>query len=212
MKRLAIVGAGSLGCRIAQHALADKHYQPVGFFDDDLSKNGQQFGLPIFGAIRDIQHFYEQGLFDFLIIGIGYSHFDLRADLFSQFESYIPFGTIVHSSAYVDKTCSIGSGTVILPGCVLDLNVKIGHNVFMGSGCVISHDSLIGQHSWLSPAVQIAGFVEIGQKVNLGVGTTIIDNIKICESVRTGGGTVVTKNLDFPGLYVGVPARFLWPL
>jgi sugar O-acyltransferase (sialic acid O-acetyltransferase NeuD family) len=208
MKRLALIGAGNFGYRIAYHALADNHYQPVGFFDDNINKNSQQYGLPVLGTIEDIQNSFEQGLFDFLMISIGYCHFDLRADLFNYFKEHIPFGTIVHSSSYVDKSCTIESGVFVHPGCVLDVNTKISHNVVIGSGCVISHDSKIGPHSMLSPSVNIAGFVEIGQKVNLGVGTTVIDHIKIADYVRTGGGAVVIDNLDLRGLYIGVPAHF----
>lgn len=209
MKKLALIGAGDLGNRIAYHALADKHYKPVGFFDDFIDKNNHQYELPVLGTINDIQNCFDKGIFDLLMISIGYCYFDLRADLFERFSDEIPFGTIVHSSTYVDKSCKIGTGVFINPGCVLDMNVKINHNVTIGTGCVISHDSTIGSHSWLSPAVNVAGCSEIGQKVNLGVGTTLIDHIKISDRIQTGGGTVAIDNLEFPGLYVGVPARLL---
>lgn len=208
MERLAIIGAGDLGHQIAYHALTDGHYQPVGFFDDFKSTDMQLFGLPILGPVKDVQFAFNKGMFDVLMIGIGYKHFDIRADLFNCFKDYIPFGTIVHSSAYVDKTCHLETGIFIYPGCVLDMNVKINHNVLINVGCVISHDSKVGQHSFLSPSVNIAGFVGIGQKVFLGIGTTVIDNIIIGDNVRTGGGAVVTNNIESPGLYVGVPACF----
>lgn len=209
MKRLALIGAGDLGKRIAYQALNDKHYQPVGFFDDFADDKKQVDGLPVLGMVNDIQSCFNRGLFDLLMISIGYRYFDLRAELFNRFKDKIPFGTIVHSSVYKDSSCEIGSGVFINPGCILDMNVKIGHNVILGTACVISHDSVIGSHSWLSPSVNIAGFSKIGQKVNLGVGTTVIDNINVSDGIQTGGGTVIIDDLEIRGLYVGVPARLL---
>lgn len=211
MKRLAIIGAGDLGYQIAYHAITDKQHQPVGFFDDFKGRNIEVFGLPILGSINDVLVEFKAGIFDLIMIGIGYKHFDLRAELFDRFYGLIPFGSIVHSSSFVDKSCVIESGVFIYPGCTLDMNVSICHNVVINAGCVIAHDSKVGRHSFLSPSVNIAGFVEIGQKVNLGIGTTVIDNIIIGEYVRTGGGAVVTKNIELPGLYVGVPASFKKP-
>ena len=209
MKRLALIGAGKLGYRFAYHAFADKHYQPVGFFDDDITKNKQHPELPLLGTIDDIHDSFKKGQFDFLLISIGYCYFDKKEELFDRFKNHIPFGTIIHSSSYVDKSCKIESGVFIFPGCVLDMNVQIRHNTTIGNGSVISHDSIIENNCWLSPSVNIAGSVKIGQKVNLGIGTTVIDNIVISDNIRTGGGTVVVDNLDLPGLYVGVPARLI---
>lgn len=209
MKRLALIGAGKLGYRFAYHAFADKHYQPVGFFDDDIHKNKLPPELTILGKIEDIDESFKKGLFDVIMISIGYCYFDKREELFNRFKNHIPFATIIHSSSYVDKSCKIESGVFVFPGCVLDMNVQIRHNSTIGNGCVISHDSIIGKHCWLSPSVSISGSVEIGQKVNLGIGTTVIDNIVISDNIRTGGGTVVVDNLDLPGLYVGVPARLI---
>ncbi|HOU03416.1 MAG TPA: NeuD/PglB/VioB family sugar acetyltransferase [Bacteroidales bacterium] len=209
MKRLALIGAGDLGRRIAYQALNDKHYQPVGFFDDFIEDNKLVNGLPVLGKVNDIQSCFDLGLFDLLMVSIGYRYFDLREELFNRFKDRIPFGTILHSSVCKDKSCETGAGVFVNPGCVLDLNARIDQNAIIGTACVISHDSKIGSHSWLSPSVTIAGCCEIGQKVNLGVGTTVIDHIKISDGIQTGAGTVVVENLEVKGLYIGVPARLL---
>lgn len=208
MKRLAIIGSGDLGQQIAFHALNDDHYIPVGFFDDNISKKEKVMGLEILGGTNDVETCFKMDRFDVIMIGIGYKHFDLRASFFELFYTKIPFGTIIHSSSYVDKSCNIGEGVIIYPGCILDMNVTIKNNVLLNVGCVIAHDSVIGDHSFLSPTVKIAGFVNVGKKVNLGIGSVVIDNINIAESVKTGGGAVVINDLKASGLYVGVPAAF----
>ena len=208
MKRLAIIGSGDLGEQIAWHAFRDGHYQIAGFYDDMAPVGLQKHGFDILGATADIESHFNKGVFDELMIGIGYKHFARRKELFDAFQGKLPFGRIVHSSAFVDPGAIIGEGVFIYPGCVIDMKSRIEDNALLNAGCIIAHDSVIGSNSFLSPAVKVAGFVKVGSCVNLGIGTVVIDNIHIADYVRTGGGAVVTKNLEQPGLYVGIPAAF----
>lgn len=208
MKRLAIIGSGDLGQQMAYHAFSDNHYQPVGFFDDYQLVGTVKYGYPVLGKLNEIKFFFDQGKFDVIMIALGYRHLSLKENIFNKFKNSIPFGTILHSSSYIDSTCKIGNGVFIYPGCVLDMNTVVKDNVLLNVGCIIAHDSTIGEHSFLSPSVQVAGFVNIGRKVSLGIGTVVIDNISIIDNVRTGAGAVVTKNLNDHGLYVGMPAFF----
>lgn len=206
MRRLAIIGCGDLGQQLAYHAATDRHYEAVGFFDDFQTSGAVRHGLPVLGKTDDIEKVFKSGKFDVIMIALGYRHFALREELFERFKELIPFGSVLHSSSYIDSSCKIGKGVFIYPGCTLDMNAEVKDNVTINVGCIIAHDTTINEHSFLSPAVKIAGFVNVGKKVSLGIGTTIIDNINIVDNVRTGGGTVVIKNLENPGLYVGVPA------
>lgn len=209
MKRLAIIGSGDLGRLISYHAVNDRHYEVAGFFDDFKTKDDMVIGHPVLGKTDEIMSVYEKGVFDFLMIGIGYKHFDSRKDFFEKYCKLIPIGRIIHSSSYIDASCEIGDGVFILPGCVLDHNVRIGNNVLINTGCCIAHDSVVKDHSFLSPGVTMAGFAEVGSCCNIGINSTIIDNVKIADRVQTGGGTVIIKDTNEQGLYVGNPARFL---
>ncbi len=209
MKRLAIIGSGDLAKQIAYYALADKHYEPVGYLDDFLPPGTQINGLPVLGNINNTESLFIKNRFDTLMIGVGYKHFTLREKLFNRFIARIPFGTIAHSSSYIEKNCILEPGVCIYPGCVLDSNVIVKSNALLNIGCIIAHDSEIGEHSFLSPGINIAGFVKIGQRVNLGIGSIVIDNITISNNIRTGAGAVVTTNLEKSGLYVGIPAHFV---
>ena len=206
MKRLAIIGSGDLGQQIAYHALNDGHFEPIGFFDDFEDKNTFKHGLRVLGKISDAIESFEKNEFDVIIIALGYHHFHAKEEIFNTLKDVIPFGSIIHSSAYIDKSCKIGKGVFIYPGCVLDMNVEVKDNAVLNVGCIIAHDSIIGKHSFLSPSVKLAGFVKVGQKVSLGIGTIVIDNIKITNNVKTGGGAVVIKNIEESGLYLGIPA------
>jgi len=207
MKRLAIIGSEDLACQIA-HLVTDQNlYQISGFFDDFKPKGSYVRNIPILGGIDEIQKGFNDQLFDELLIGIGYKHISFRDDLFERFQMDIPFGSIIHSSSYIDKTVTIGKGTVIFPGCTIDMHVKIGNNCLFYNGCIIAHDSKISSNSIFSPGVKIAGFCDLGKNITLGIGTIVSDHIIIANDVKTGAGAVVVKNLDESGVYIGIPAR-----
>ncbi|MEO6882677.1 MAG: acetyltransferase [Bacteroidia bacterium] len=202
-KTLAILGAGELGKQIANLAIADYHYDKILFYDDFNTGN------LICGNSSNLIHDFNDKKFNELIIGIGYNFLKERQEKFKLFCDKIPFGIIIHSSAWVDSTATINKGCVIYPRTTIDKNVIIHSNVIINLNCVIAHDSVVHSHTFLSPGVNVAGFVTIGECCNIGISTTIIDNINIVDNTQTGGGTVVIKDITNPGLYVGNTAKFI---
>jgi sugar O-acyltransferase (sialic acid O-acetyltransferase NeuD family) len=209
MKKLAIIGSGDLGQQIAYYATQDKQFIIVGFFDDFKSIDDVVNQIPVLGGIQDVFSVFQHGGFDELLIGIGYKHMPLRAELYAQFKNRIPFARLIHSSCFIDQSCIIEEGVVIYPGCIVDHHVKIEQNALLNVGCCIAHDSQIGMNSFLSPRVAIAGFVTIQNNCILGINATIIDNIRIAGNTQIGGGAVVIKSIEKSGLYVGNPVKFI---
>ena len=207
-KTLAIIGAGHLGQQIAHFAITDKHYSQVVFFDDFTSEK-HILGYDVIGNTSSIEKSYEKGLFDELLIGVGYKHLNKREELYNSFYDKIPFGNIIHSSCWVDAAAQIGQGTIVYPNSCIDANTIIDANTVINVSCSIAHDSYIGKHCFLSPNVAIAGFVKVGIKSIIGINSTIIDNVELISETQLGGGTVVIESLTEKGLYVGNPARFI---
>lgn len=207
MKRLAIIGAGDLGQQIAFHASSDGQCACVGFLDDFIPVGVEVDGMRIIGKLDDALLLHRQGVFDCLIIGIGYRHMEFRKTLFNKLSTDIPFHTLIHSTAIVAKNASVGAGSVVFPGCIIDLKTNVGRNVMMYNGCNISHDVKLDDHVMLSPGVQLAGFSKVGSASRLGIGTIVIDNISLCEGTITGAGAVVVRSTLEPGLYLGCPAK-----
>lgn len=207
-KRLGIIGAGHLGQQIAHYAISDKHYGEVVFFDD-FSKANEVCGHKLIGGVDTVENAFQDKVFDELLIGIGYKHLSVRKELFDRFIEKIPFGTIIHSSCWVDGTAIVNKGSVIYPCCCIDAHVIIGSNSILNISCSVAHDSTIGEHCFLSPRVALAGFVTVEEQCILGINSTVIDNIKITEKTQLGGATVVIKNITIGGLYVGNPSKFI---
>ena len=207
MKKRAIIGSGDLAKQIAHHSLHDNHYLPVGFFDDFEIVGKIKNNLPILGDLSQIINEYNNDTFDVIMIGIGYKHLKKREEIFNHLNKKIPFGTIIHSSSFVDRSSKIGQGVFIFPNCSIDINTHIDNNVLIYNGCNISHDSKVGFNSILSPSVQIAGFSNLNGNNILGIGTIVVDNIEVKKNITTGAGSLVIKNLKEPGLYFGSPVK-----
>jgi sugar O-acyltransferase (sialic acid O-acetyltransferase NeuD family) len=206
-KKLAIIGSGDLGVQIAHFALLGHHYTKVVFFDD-FNFHGHKNGLEIIGGTADIEQAYKNKQFDELIMGFGYKHMEVRKKMFDNFQSLnIPFGTIIHSTAWVDPTATIKSGCVIYPSCSIDAHSIVDHNTVLNIACTIAHDTTVGRHCFLSPRVAIAGFVNVQEQSILGINSTVIDNITIAPRTQIGAGTIVIRNILESGVYVGNPAR-----
>lgn len=208
MKTLAILGAGELGQQLAYFALSGNHYNKVVFFDD-YAKDKTVNGFSVLGKINALKKSFIEKKFDEVIIGIGYKYLNIRKELYDLYSKEIPFGKIIHSSAWVDPLSIIENGTVVYPGCVIDAKAVVKANTIINIACTISHNSEIGEHCFLSPRVAIAGFVKINECCFIGINATIIDNINIVEYTQLGGGTVVVKSIEKSGLYVGNPAKFI---
>lgn len=207
-KILAILGAGHLGQQIAHYAITDNHYDEVVFFDDFLYDN-EMSDKKIIGTINDVEIAFQNNKFDKLLIGIGYRHLSLRRELFERFERKIPFGVLIHSSSYIDKTVILNKGVVIFPNCCIDMHSKIESNSILNISCTIAHDSKVGKHCFLSPSVAIAGFVEVEEQCIIGINSTIIDNIRIVSKTQIGAGSIVVNTILTSGLYVGNPAKLI---
>lgn len=204
---LGIIGAGDLGQHMAHYAKVINQFDKIVFFDD-VQKTGSSTPLGIIaGNTAQIELLIKAQKIQYLLIGIGYKHMDIRASFFKKFSALIPFPNLIHPSVYLDVSTQIGAGNIILPGCIIDKGCIIGDNNFFNPGCVIAHDNIIKDHSFFGPAIKTSGFVTIGSKCFMGTATTTVDNISVCDNVYTGARTLITKNIKIAGTYVGSPAK-----
>ena len=100
----------------------------------------------------------------------------------------------------VGKNTRISSHSYICP------KVTIGKNCFIGHGVMFTNDKFTkgkisrNENNWLKTI--------ISDHVLIGSNSTILP-IKICKNVVIGAGSVVTKNIRYPGVYAGNPAKLL---
>src|SRR5690606_21961217 len=154
-----------LGKLLSYYIQSDGLGECIGFYDDFNEKGNQIGDLYIQGKISDLMKDFEKGVFDQVLICIGYKHFNFRAQIFDRLKEWkIPLFMLKHSSSYVDPSATVKEGCVLFPRSCIDAGVVLEENVLINSGSVIAHDSIIRRHSFVAPGVSIAGFVNIGER------------------------------------------------
>ena len=106
-----IVGAGEAGTLVARemrrHAKARR--QPVGFLDDDPVKRRQRFGgLPVLGALGDLEHVVEENDIDEVLIAIPSASGALIREIVERAaRAHVPHRTIPGMFELVNGTVSL---------------------------------------------------------------------------------------------------------
>ena len=144
----------------------------------------------------------------FFHIGIGDN--TIRNSLVNIFltKGILPI-TIISQDANIEESSVIEEGVFVGPMAYVGINCHIGSHVILNTSASIDHDVRIGSFSHVAGNAYVAGGVKIGERVLIGAGATVIENCVISSDITIGAGSVVTNNLETPGTYVGVPARFI---
>lgn len=118
------------------------------------------------------------------------------------------FFSVIHQSCVITSyDVSIGDGCVIAPGTVITTNVKIGNHSQINYLNSIGHDVSIGDYFTSAPCVSISGNCVIGDLVYIGSNASIKQKTSVCDNATIGMNCCVVKNIEEPGVYVGIPSK-----
>jgi sugar O-acyltransferase (sialic acid O-acetyltransferase NeuD family) len=203
--KLYIYGASGHGKVVAEVALALGHLVG-GFIDDDRSMIGKQvLKLPICGGfewlVRSARH-------SKLAVGLGIGDNRVRYSIAQQCRSSdIPLVTLVHPSALISPSATIGNGTVVMAMAVVNAEAKVGAGAILNTGAIVEHDCNVGEYAHLSPNSAMGGASSLGRMSWLGMGATIIHQVSVGGGSVVGAGAVVIQDIPDAAVAVGVPAR-----
>ena len=131
----------------------------------------------------------------------------LRDSLKSRFG--IAIDKMVHPSAQISVSASLGEGVVVAAGCVIASCVTLGDYCLMNRAGSIGHDCYIEEFVNIGPAANLASGVRVNRAAVVGIGATVLENVIIGAGAQIAAGAVVTRNVDASTMVAGVPARFV---
>jgi sugar O-acyltransferase (sialic acid O-acetyltransferase NeuD family) len=215
-KKIVILGSGG-NCVDILEALqrinaeeSSSRYECIGFLDDAPARqNTRVMGLPVLGPLEK-----DPGLGDvFFVNGIGSPRTHLqKPEIIAR--TGIPserFETIVHPSAEISASATLGRGTVVLQNASLASQVKVGAHVIILPSAILSHDDVVGDYTCIAGGACLSGGVFVGRCCYLGSNCSIIEHVRIGENSLVGMGSVVLSDVPDGSVFVGNPARYLRP-
>lgn len=143
---------------------------------------------------------------DSMAVAIGDNATRLR---FVQMFSADVCPPLVHPSAVVSPSSTLGSGTVVFANAVVNADARLGDAVIVNTEALVEHDCEIGTGTHLSPNASVCGESRVGAHCWIGAGATVIHCVKVGESTTIGAGAVVIDHLPSHVTAVGNPARVL---
>jgi len=185
-----------------------KRYRCVALLDDDEKLWGRKVqGIPIAGPLTEAKRFDSAKFVNTLGSPRNYA---CRSDVPARLG--LPpkrFATLIHPTAAVSASATIGDGVIILPHVVVLSGVTIGDQVLILPGSILNHDVQVGEYAILASAVNLSGAVQIGNGSYIGSGACLIQGIRVGNNALVGMGAVVLKNVAPSTVVVGNPARLL---
>ncbi|MHC4069490.1 MAG: NeuD/PglB/VioB family sugar acetyltransferase [Planctomycetota bacterium] len=201
-KKIIILGTGAFAPVLAEMINSINGYMVAGFVENMDRQRCKQ-------KIAGLEVYWYKQLSDFdgnykAVCCLATTH---RHKYIDQVKSYnIDFETIIHPSAVIMQSSTVGLGSIIGPGVIISSNTTIGEHVRINRAVTIGHDTEIGNFVTIQPGANIAGKCRIGPRSYIGMGANIIDGLSIGTGCLVGAGSLVLKDLSDRVMALGVPA------
>lgn len=202
-----VLGAGG-HARVVADALIASGRRVRGFLDVSADKQGGHLmGLPVLGGDEVLGSLLPDAVE--LANGIGSAGvMNARYRVYAAaLDRGFRFATVVHPSAIVSPSATLGPGAQVMARAVIQPFATIGENSIINTGAIVEHDVFVGSHVHVSPGCILAGEVRVGDRVHVGVGAVVIQRMSIGEGSFVAAGAVVVADVVDGTRVMGVPAR-----
>jgi sugar O-acyltransferase (sialic acid O-acetyltransferase NeuD family) len=202
--QLVIVGAGGLGCDVADmgsQCLTQAGLSGIAGFLDDRPLTSE-LPHPIMGAPAT----YVPQPHHRLIIAVGnptqrLQYAQLMADKGVQWAQ-----PLVHATALISAYATIAPGCAISPYSTVGVGSVIEGHTFISAHAVIGHHVHIGRACQISSFCFVGGYAQLQQGVTLQPHATITPHVCVGHGSTVGPGSVVLQSTPNGVTVFGVPA------
>lgn len=205
---LLIVGAGGFARETAQAVADDGRWRLLGHLDDNPALHGGEVdGVPVLGGCELVHELPDARV----VVCVGSPRdYASRARLVRRLA--LPehrYGTVVHPSAVVSASSTVGPGSVLLAQTVLTAGVRVGRHVAVMPQVVLTHDDVLDDFATVASGVRLGGGVRLEQGAYVGAGALVREYAVVGAWSLVGLGSSVLGDVPPGEIWVGSPARRL---
>lgn len=205
MKKIVLFGCGGHSKVIVDIIQAASEYSIAAFFDNN-PRQADFFGLPVISDIQKLKNYTNENNIAHAVIAVGNN--SARKKLQQEATGLgLKMATLIHPSALIARTATLGAGTVAMPGVIVNADTTIEDGCILNSGAIVEHDCSIGAFTHIAPGTVLCGGVSVGAETLIGARSVVIPMIQVGSHVTLGAGSVVIRNIPDAVCAIGNPAR-----
>lgn len=211
MKNIVIIGAGDLGKEIVWLIEDINKRQPtyliLGFLDDDTAKSGTEFyGYKVLGGTEKLK---ELSLKIPLSAIVAIQDGSVRKKIVEAYSEFDRWESIVHPTAVIASTSTVGKGSVFFPQVTVSVDSKLGCFGLYYIHSTICNDCRIGDYVSVMSGATVSERVEIGDECFLAAGASVYPHKRLGKGSKVAVEATVKKNYEY-GAKVGEKGRPLF--
>jgi sugar O-acyltransferase (sialic acid O-acetyltransferase NeuD family) len=209
MRDLLVVGAGGFARETVEAVRAINAEYPtwnlLGLLDDNPDRWGKLVGgVPVVGPI---EHVHREPWAQ-VVLTTGRPDLYVSRPLIAA-RLGLPdkrYATIVHPTATVGTTCTIGVGSVLLAHVDLTADVSVGRHVVVMPQVVLPHDARIDDFASLASGVRVGGACHVEEGAYIGAAAALREGTTVGARALVGMGSVVLRDVPAERKWLGSPA------
>lgn len=100
--------------------------------------------------------------------------------------------TVIHPSAVVSSSATIGPGSQIAAAAIVQAFARIGTGVIVNTGAIVEHDAAVGDGCHIAPGAIVLGGAVVGATSMIGAGAVVLPQAHVVA------GSMVNSLTRFP--------------
>ncbi|MGI8550091.1 MAG: acetyltransferase [Dehalococcoidia bacterium] len=209
-RRSVIIWGAAGHAKVVAECLSPQNFVIVAIFDSDPALSSPLAGVTLYSGMPGFLKWYEasspRDVSFILAIGGDKGRDRHRLHGFLLDNGLKPL-SIVHRTAFVAASASIGEGCQILAQASVCVDARLGTQTIVNTAASVDHESVLGVGVHVAPGAVLCGCLEVGDFTMIGAGAVVLPRIRIGRNVTVGAGSVVTKPIPDNAIVWGCPAR-----
>lgn len=207
--KISILGIGNYS-EVVMELCKETGHEIDSLFHFDSSRNGEKIdGYQIKGDYQDFITNYEEGTKINVVVGIGDN--STRCKWLNLLREK-GFNTInlIHPTAYISPSATIGSGVYIHASSFVWTKSYIGNNVIISPKAMVAHHVSVGEGCLISANSVVGSYVTLEKRITVGINAGIISKmINIGSDSIIGANSMVLKSFPKDSVIIGTPGKRL---